>query len=257
MNNLNKILWALVFFALIGMNVSAQQTPPMKLTGNECAEVENIVNNCINNYTNNSGINFTNYPAYTLKVAPGAVPAAGKRIVNVFLFPGNETKWLIKFTVDLNAGEVIKTFRNPDALNASFGKSKQDKGKIKEALRIANNNPEIKKQFAQLNFTKIPHTVHIKADNKNEWEIVFMPVNAYEKVKTGLVKRQNIMAIHVDLSLEEKKIIRAEIKEFIAEKREERKERMKAMRNESKSNGKGESAFVKDKSKGDENGWGR
>ena len=200
MKNINKILGIIVCIGLIIINISAQ---PVKLVGNETAYVEDIVND----YINSSNINLTNYE---LRVVPRAVPANGTKLVNVFLIPGNSTTWSMKFRVDLNSSEVIGNFTR---LGNVFGKSKQNKSMIKEALEIANNDPEIKKKFAQLNFTKIPH---MRASNKSKVHIIFVPMNAYEKVKSGLERRHNVSVIDVNISFEDKKVLKFEIKELLA-----------------------------------------
>ena len=197
---------------------------PLKLTGNETSKVEGIVNN----YINSTGMNLTDY---ALRVTPRAVPAKGARFVNVFLFPENSTKWTMKFRVDLNSGTVIKELiKTAEA----YGKSKQNKTNIKEALKIADNDSEIKKQFATLNFTKIPH---VQSSGNVKVHIIFVPMNAYEKVKFGLEKKHNVTVIDVNISIEDKKIIRSEIKE-IKEQLKENKNNGNKDSGENKTSGK-------------------
>ena len=47
MKNSTKILWILVFFALIGISINAQPVKPVKLAGSETSHVKEIVNNYI------------------------------------------------------------------------------------------------------------------------------------------------------------------------------------------------------------------
>ena len=184
---------------------------PIKLVGNETSYVKDIVND----YINSSGINLTNY---TLRVVPRAVPEHGKKLVNVFLFPENSTKWTMKFRVDLNSGEVIKEYTKPKP--KLFNKSKQNKHTIKEALRIANNDSEIKKQFALLNFTKIPH---IQSFDNIKVYIIFVPMNAYEKVNSILEKKYNVSVIEVNISIKDKKVLKSVIKELFKEDKDKGK----------------------------------
>jgi len=207
----------------VSLNVSvADTTPPVKLVGNETIYVKYIVNI----YINSSEINLINY---SLWVVPRAVPVHGTKLVNVFLFPENSTKWTIKFRVDLKAKKVIKKFKKPSK-GKLLGKSKQDKNSIKETLQIANNDSEIKKKLKHLNFTKIPH---VKSSNKIKAYLIFVPMNAYEKVKPGLEKKYNISVVALNISIKDKKMLKFEIKEMLKEDR-----------------GKGKPDFVKNKTKG-------
>ena len=198
MKIITKILCAAVFFALIGFFVNAQ---PVTLTGNETSYAAVIVED----YINSSELNLTDY---TLRIVPRAVPLNGTKMVNVFLLPENSTKWTIKFRVDLNSGVVVKEFLKKDT--GFFGKSKQNKTGIKEILKIANNDSGIKEQFLMLNFTKI---LHIQSHGKIKSHVIFVPADAYEKSGTGLEKKHNLTIVNVNISIEDKKVLKFEIKE--------------------------------------------
>ncbi|PKP54418.1 MAG: hypothetical protein CVT90_01375 [Candidatus Altiarchaeales archaeon HGW-Altiarchaeales-3] len=196
MKIITKISGMLVFFALIGIFITAQ---PAKLTDNETAYAEEIMNNYINSDANLT-LTLANY---TLKVMPIVFSVNEKKRVDVFMVLNNTTKRPIKFTADLNSGEVIKN-KNLKQRPKFFRKSGQDRIMINEALRIANNDSEIKGQFTIMNFTKIPRIhPHIQADNCRGLHVIFMPMMQVD----GFGKGHNISVIDANISIEGRKVL--------------------------------------------------
>jgi hypothetical protein len=174
----------------------------MNLTDNETSYVEEIVDNHINS----SGINLTNY---TLKVVTIAFFMDEKKLVDVFLIPETPGDKMIKFTVDLNSGEVIKRFIKPKP--NFFMRSKQDMSQVRDALMIANNDSEIKRNFALMNFKRVPH---IQPYNGNMYHLTFMPMNFCERMERGLPpqpqgfdERCNLTVVDVNVSMEDKRVL--------------------------------------------------
>jgi len=89
-----------------------------------------------------------------------------------------------------------------------FRKSKQDMFRIREALGIANNDSEIKRQFAMLNFAKIPHMPHMQPHNHNRFHVTFMPMIPINELE----RRHNVSVIDANISLEDRKVHGFEIR---------------------------------------------
>jgi|GEM_PF-2128834 len=205
---INKILGIILFFALIGISINAQ---PMKLTDNETSYTNEIVNN----YINSSGFNLSNY---TLKVVPIAFFMNEKKFVDVLLIPEKPADGLIKFVVDLNSGDVIKKSVKPEP--NFFMKSRQDMSRVRDAFMIANNNPELRRNFALRDFKRIPH---MQPYNGNKYHITFMPMDFCEMMNSrllphpqGFEDNQNITLVDVNVSLKDRKVIGFGVRPFFA-----------------------------------------
>ena len=178
--------------------------PPhvINLTINETAYAVEIVND----YINSSGENLSNY---AFKTAPAAFFTDEKKLADVFLIPGKPFNPVIKFTVDLNSGEVVR--KSAAAEPNFFMKSKQDMSSVRDAFMLINNNPEIRRNFELMKFKRIPH---MQPYNGNKYHVTFMPVNFCEIMGQGPHPRPpgfnetwNVTGVDVNVSIEDRRII--------------------------------------------------
>ena len=131
------------------------------------------------------------------------------KLVDVLLIPGKPVGGLIKFGVDLNSGGVIKKFVKPKPM--PFMKSRQDMSRVRDVLMIANNNPEIKRNFALMDFKKIPH---IRPCNGNRYLMTIIPMNFHERMGRGLPPyppgfedRCNMTVFDVNVSIIDRRVL--------------------------------------------------
>jgi hypothetical protein len=193
--------------------------PPnvMNLTINETAYAAEIVDN----YINSSGDNLSNY---TLKAAQVAFLMGEKKLADVFLIPGKPFNPVVKFTVDLNSGKVVRKSMTPES--NFFMKSRQDVSEVRDAFMLINNNPEIRRNFESMKFKRIPH---MQPYNGNKYHVTFMPVNFCEIMGPGMPphppefdETQNITGVDVNVSIKDRRILGFSVGKMFLKKNLER-----------------------------------